>query len=97
MLLVPTFTPFFFHWKDGLVPPLNGIAVNVMEAPPQLVESGAVAITLAGGEAVTVTSTVSVLLHPVLVKLRTYLVVASGLTTGVAVLEVNPAGIDVHE
>ena len=27
--MVPTFTPFFFHWNDGDAPPLMAVAVNV--------------------------------------------------------------------
>jgi hypothetical protein len=32
-LLVPTFTPFTFHWYVGAVPPFTGLAVNTMGAP----------------------------------------------------------------
>ena len=32
-LFVPAFTPFTFHWYDGVVPPLVGVAVNVADAP----------------------------------------------------------------
>lgn len=32
---VPTFTPFFFHWYDGVVPPFVGVAVNVTDSPIQ--------------------------------------------------------------
>jgi hypothetical protein len=38
--LVPTFTPFFFHWNVGELPPLVGIAVNVVEFPEHINESG---------------------------------------------------------
>lgn len=34
---VPTFVPFFFHWYEGVVPPLVGVAVNVMLVPAQIV------------------------------------------------------------
>jgi hypothetical protein len=34
-LLVPLLTPFTFHWKPGLVPPLTGVAVNVTDVPEQ--------------------------------------------------------------
>jgi hypothetical protein len=27
--------PFTFHWYDGVVPPLVGVAVNVTEVPAQ--------------------------------------------------------------
>jgi hypothetical protein len=30
LLLVPTFTPFFFHWYVGVVPPFVATAVKVM-------------------------------------------------------------------
>ncbi len=36
-LLVPAFTPFTFHWYEGLAPPLVGVAVNVTEVPVQIV------------------------------------------------------------
>lgn len=35
-LLVPTLLPFTFHWYDGVVPPLLGVAVKVTEAPDAL-------------------------------------------------------------
>lgn len=31
-----TFTPSSFHWYTGVVPPLDGVAVNVIEAPAQV-------------------------------------------------------------
>jgi hypothetical protein len=33
---VPTFTPFTFHWYEGVVPPLVGVAVKVNDVPLQL-------------------------------------------------------------
>ena len=35
-LLVPTLLPFTFHWYDGVVPPLTGVAVKVAEEPAQI-------------------------------------------------------------
>ena len=35
VLLVPTLDPLTFHWYDGVVPPLAGVAVNVTEVPAQ--------------------------------------------------------------
>jgi hypothetical protein len=35
-LFVPAFVPFFFHWYTGVVPPLVGTAVNVIEFPLQI-------------------------------------------------------------
>ena len=29
--------PFFFHWKDGVEPPLTGVAENVTRLPEQMV------------------------------------------------------------
>jgi hypothetical protein len=46
-LFVPAFTPFTFHWYEG-VPPLAGVAVKVTLAPVQiLVEGEAAMLTLA--------------------------------------------------
>jgi hypothetical protein len=33
--LVPAFAPLTFHWYDGVVPPLVGVAENVTEVPAQ--------------------------------------------------------------
>jgi hypothetical protein len=35
VLFVPAFTPFTFHWYDGVVPPFEGVAVKVNELPAQ--------------------------------------------------------------
>src|SRR6478752_6440209 len=40
-LLLPTFVPFTFHWYDGLVPPLVGVAVNVTCVPSQMLRLSA--------------------------------------------------------
>ena len=54
-LLLPTFILFTFHWYDGVLPPLAGVAVKSTEAPAQIVvplpdaivtEAGAVVPTL---------------------------------------------------
>jgi hypothetical protein len=44
---VPAFMPFTFHWYDGVVPPLVGVAVNVIEVPAQMLV--AVALTDTAG------------------------------------------------
>ena len=38
-LLVPTSTLFFFHWYEGVEPPLVGVAVKVTEVPAQIILS----------------------------------------------------------
>lgn len=48
VLFVPTFTPFSFHWYDGVVPPLVGVAVKVTEVPEQIVLPGFADILTAG-------------------------------------------------
>jgi hypothetical protein len=35
VLFVPTFTPFTFHWKIGLLPSFIAVAVNVIDSPLQ--------------------------------------------------------------
>ena len=44
-LLVPVFTPFFFHWYEGVDPPLVGVAVNVTLVPAHMVEDDAAMLT----------------------------------------------------
>ena len=34
---MPTLLPFTFHWYDGVVPPLVGVAVKVTLVPEQIV------------------------------------------------------------
>jgi hypothetical protein len=46
--LVPAFTPFTFHWYDGVVPPLVGVAVKVTLVPAQIVVAEAEMLTLTG-------------------------------------------------
>lgn len=48
VLLVPTFVPFNFHWYEGVVPPLVGVAVNVTFVPEQIFVALALILTLAG-------------------------------------------------
>ena len=43
--MVPTFVPFTFHWYDGVVPPLVGVAVNVTDALAHTVVVGVVMLT----------------------------------------------------
>lgn len=45
---MPVFTPFSFHWYDGVVPPLVGVAVKVTDVPEQIVLPGFAAILTAG-------------------------------------------------
>ena len=33
LLFVPALPPFTIHWYEGVVPPFNGVAVNVADAP----------------------------------------------------------------
>ena len=34
--LVPALMPLTFHWKEGVVPPLVGVAVKVTDCPVQM-------------------------------------------------------------
>ena len=45
---LPTLLPFFFHWYDGDVPPLVGVAVKVTDEPEQMVEPGFAAMLTDG-------------------------------------------------
>ena len=57
-LFVPAFTPFTFHWYDGVAPPLAGVAVKVTEVPAQIAPEGTSAIlTLTGRNGLTTTAT----------------------------------------
>lgn len=48
------FVPFFFHWYEGVVPPLAGVAVKVTAVPEQILFPGlAEIVTLAGKTAPT--------------------------------------------
>lgn len=60
-LLVPTSTPFIFHWKTGAVPPLVTVAVNVPVVPEHMV------VELAAMEIVGVTAGVMVMVIGLLV------------------------------
>ncbi len=47
--MVPTLPPFNFHWYDGVVPPLVGVAVKVTLVPEQILLSASLdAIETAG-------------------------------------------------
>jgi hypothetical protein len=46
--------PPFFHWNAGDVPPLTGVAVNVILVPAQTSLPEAVMLTLTGNGVVTV-------------------------------------------
>ena len=64
--MVPTFTPFFFHWYDGVPPPPTGVAVKVMlvvALTDPLALELILTETLTNGEAVTVAGA-DVALHP---------------------------------
>lgn len=39
---------FFFHWYDGELPPLLGVAINVTEVPGQIAPIGFAAIVTEG-------------------------------------------------
>jgi hypothetical protein len=39
-LFVPVFDPLTFHWYEGVVPPLTGVAVNVTEVPEHIGPAG---------------------------------------------------------
>ena len=45
---MPVFIPFTFHWYDGDVPPLTGIAVKVTDDPGQKGFDDAATVTPAG-------------------------------------------------
>ena len=52
---VPTIALFLYHWYEGVLPPLVGVAVNVTEVPAQTAPGGlAVIDTLAVTEGVSV-------------------------------------------
>ena len=53
-LLAPTLVPFNFHWYEGAVPPLVGVAVKVTLDPIQIAVSLAPILTLAGKLGLTV-------------------------------------------
>jgi hypothetical protein len=57
--LDPTLVPFTFHWYEGVVPPLVGVAVKVTEVPEQMVVAVAAIETLAVRVGLTFTSMVS--------------------------------------
>ena len=40
LLFIPAFTPFTFHWYDGVAPPFVGVAVKVTEVPEHIVLPG---------------------------------------------------------
>jgi len=53
-LLVPELVPLTFHWYDGVVPPLTGVAVNVTDVPAQTGLAPAAIVTLTGSEVLTI-------------------------------------------
>ena len=66
MLFVPTLFPFSFHWYDGELPPLVGVAVNVTLVPVQMALSASLEeiLTDAGRFGLMVTSAVSEMEKP---------------------------------
>ena len=48
LLLVPTFILLTFHWYEGVVTPLVGVAVKVTEAPEQIGLADGAILTLTG-------------------------------------------------
>lgn len=47
-LLAPMLLPFNFHWYEGAVPPLAGVAVKVTEVPEQIFIPGLALISTDG-------------------------------------------------
>ena len=45
---VPLFTPFTFHWKEGVLPPLVAVAVKLTAVPVQIAPEGRVEMVTAG-------------------------------------------------
>ena len=64
VLLEPTFVPLTFHWYDGVLPPLAGVAVKATLAPAHIVDEGEAAIVIPGVTEL-FTVMVTVLLVPV--------------------------------
>lgn len=64
--LVPAFIPFTFHWYDGVVPPLVGVAVNVTDIPAQML----VAVALTDTAGVTDVATLIVIAFEVTVEIE---------------------------
>jgi hypothetical protein len=50
VLFVPTFEPLSFHWYDGVVPPLVGVAVNVTLVPVHIAPDGFADIEMLAGK-----------------------------------------------
>ena len=46
--MVPVFDPLTFHWYEGAVPPLIGLAVNITEVPTQTGFADAEIVMLTG-------------------------------------------------
>jgi hypothetical protein len=67
------FTPFFFHWYVGVVPPLVGVAVKFTAVPEQTVVASAAILT--AGVRLEVTVTVTVLLVATVVEVHAALLV----------------------
>ena len=67
------FTPFFFHWYVGVVPPLVGVAVKFTAVPVQTVVASAAILT--AGVRLEVTVTVTVLLVATVVEVHAALLV----------------------
>lgn len=80
MLFVPTLPPFNFHWYDGVLPPLVGVAVNVTDVPVQIVLPG-LADMLTDGVTVAVTTIVILLLVAVAGEAQEALLVITQVTT----------------
>jgi hypothetical protein len=76
--------------------PITEVAPIEVEVPLQIVLSPP---ALAVGNGFTVITTVSLFIHPVevLVTVTKYVVDAEGFTAGLALVEVNPLGEEVHE
>ncbi len=71
------FTPFFFHWYIGVVPPLVGVAVKFTAVPEQTVDASAVMLTL--GTMLEDTVNVTLLLLATVVNVQAALLVITTL------------------
>ena len=58
LLLVPTFTPFNFHWYRGKLPPLVAVAVKVIGVLGHILFADETTLTLAGKSGFTTMATV---------------------------------------
>jgi len=81
------FTPFFFHWYVGVVPPLVGVAVKFTAVPEQTVVASAEMLTL--GTILVDTVMVTELLVAVAVEVHDALLVIKTVITSLFAGAVN--------